>query len=97
VGLDIEGNKPAKDALVYHRKSREVGHITSAMWSPTCKRNLALAMLKRPYGQERQDDLWVQIFTNKELKWDHQMCRARIVERPFFKPARRSVTPALEF
>ena len=54
-------------------------------------------MLRRPYGQERQDDLWVQIYTNKELKWDHQMCRARIVERPFFKPARRSVTPALDF
>ncbi len=97
VGLDIEGNKPAKIALVYHRKSREVGHITSAMWSPTCKRNLALAMLRRPYGQERQDDLWVQIYTNKELKWDHQMCRARIVERPFFKPARRSATPALDY
>jgi aminomethyltransferase len=54
-------------------------------------------MLRRPYGQERQDDLWVQIYTNKELKWDHQMCRARIVERPFFKPTRRSATPALDY
>jgi len=97
VGLDIEGNKPATDALVYYRKSREVGHITSAMWSPTCKRNLALAIVKRPFGQEPQDDLWVHVYTNKELKWDHQMCRAKVVERPFFKPARRSATPALDY
>ena len=49
VGLDIEGNVSAEHSLIYHNKKREVGHITAAIWSPTTKRNIALAMLERPY------------------------------------------------
>ena len=51
VGLDIEGNKPAHNALLYAEKAgkREVGSVTSAIWSPTCKRNIALAMVDAPY------------------------------------------------
>ena len=97
VGFDIEGNKPAEGALVYHRKRKEVGHITSAAWSPTCKKNIALAQLTRPYGSELTDDLWVDIYVDKEKKWARQMCRAKIVERPFFKHPRRSAVPALDF
>lgn len=97
VGLDIEGNKPAAGALVYHRRKQEVGHVTSAMWSPTCKANLALATLRRPHGDTVKDDLWVEIYVLKELKWDKVMARARVVERPFFDPPRRKATPALDF
>ena len=97
VGLDIEGNKPADGALVYHKQKTEAGHITSAMWSPTCKRNLALASLKAPYGSEITDDFWVEIYVLKELQWDKQMVRARIVERPFFNPERRRATPPHDF
>jgi aminomethyltransferase len=97
VGLDIEGNKPAGGALVYHKQKTEAGHITSAMWSPTCKRNLALASLKAPYGSEITDDFWVEIYVLKELQWDKQMVRARIVERPFFNPERRRATPPHDF
>ncbi|MBS0613435.1 MAG: aminomethyltransferase family protein, partial [Proteobacteria bacterium] len=51
VGLDIEGNKPAHNALLYTDRDgrREIGSITSAMWSPTCKRNIALAMVEAPH------------------------------------------------
>ena len=97
VGLDVEGNKPAGGALVYHNRKTEVGHITSAMWSPTCKRNLALASLKTPYGTEITDDFWVEIYVMKELQWDKQMVRARIAERPFFDPERRRATPPHDF
>ena len=93
VGLDIEGNKPAAGALIYHARKTEAGHVTSAMWSPTCKRNLALATLNAPYGTEITDGFWVEIYVLKELKWDKQMVRARIVERPFFNHARRRATP----
>ena len=96
VGLDIEGNKPAEGALVYHNRSKEVGHITSAMWSPTCKRNIALASLRTPYGSETTDGLSVEIYVLKELKWDKMMAHCRIVERPFFNPPRRWATPALD-
>ena len=51
VGLDIEGTKPAHNALLYTERSgkKEAGSVTSATWSPTCKRNLALAMVDAPY------------------------------------------------
>ena len=97
VGLDIEGNKPAEGALVYLRKRKEVGHVTSAMWSPTCKRNLALALLRRPYGDILTKDLWVEIYVLKELKYDRQMARCHVVGRPFFNPPRRTATPPLPY
>ncbi len=96
VGLDIDGNKPAKDSLIYHAKHRRIGHVTSAMWSPTCKRNLAIATLEAG-RQSLWGDLWAEIYVKKELKWEKIMARCRVVERPFFKPARRSATPAPDF
>ena len=50
VGLEIEGNIPAEHAIVYHKKSQEVGLVSAAMWSPMAKRNIAIASLERPYG-----------------------------------------------
>lgn len=94
VGLDVEGNKPAHQALIYYKGgSEDVGAVTSAMWSPTCKRNIALAMLKTPYDTMTAG-LWADIYVQKELKWEKVKAPCRIVERPFFKPARRFATPA---
>ena len=90
VGLDIDGNKPAHNALLYAEKAgkREVGSVTSATWSPTCKRNIALAMVDAPYFS-MGGTVWADIYLNRELVWERRMCRARIVERPFFAPDRR--------
>ena len=97
VGLDIAGNVPAEHALVYHRGKREVGHITAAAWSPSAKRNIALATLARPYGDRVKDDLWVEIYALRELVYQKSMVRARVVDRPFFAPPRRRATPPGEF
>ncbi len=94
VGLDIEGNKPADQAWVYHRRWKKVGHITSAIWSPTCKRNIALAILD---AKTKIDNLWVDIYTSKELKWHRSMMRCKVVSRPFFNPARKNAVPAEDF
>jgi aminomethyltransferase len=96
VGLDIEGNKPATDALIYRGRDRRVGMVTSAMWSPTCKRNIALATLDAARAG-KPDGLWAEIYVNKELKWEKTAARCRIVERPFFDPPRRRETPALDY
>ncbi|TCT10605.1 aminomethyltransferase [Tepidamorphus gemmatus] len=93
VGLDIDGNVPADHALVYHRGRREVGHITAGAWSPTTKRNIAIASLERPYGDTVTDDLWVEIYAMRELAYQKLMVRARIVDRPFFVHPRRTATP----
>jgi aminomethyltransferase len=94
VGLDIEGNKPAHSALLYAERSgrRQIGSVTSATWSPTCKRNIALAMLEAPHF-EIGSTVWADIYLNRELVWERRMARARVVERPFFAPERRKATP----
>lgn len=94
VGLDVEGLKPAHNALLYADAAgrREVGSVTSATWSPTCKRNLALAIIDAPHYAQGST-VWADIYLNRELVWQRRMMRARVVERPFFAPARRRATP----
>ena len=52
VRLDIAGKEPAHESMIYVGTDKNVGHVTSAVWSPTAKRNIALAELKAPYGGE---------------------------------------------
>ena len=94
LGLDIEGTKPAHNALLYRdRKARTtVGSVTSATWSPTCKRNIAFAMIEAPHFAAA-DPLWAEIYLNRELTWERRMARARIAPRAFFDPERRRATP----
>ena len=98
VGIDVEGNKPAHHALLYAGKSdnREVGNVTSATWSPTCKRNIALAMLEAPHFKTGSV-IWADIYLNRELVWERRMARAVVVERPFFAPERRRATPPADY
>ena len=93
VGLEIEGNIPAEHAIVYHRGKKEVGLVSAAIWSPTAKRNIAIASLERPYGDTLTDDLWVEIYAMRELQYHKLMKRAMIVTRPFVKLARRTAFP----
>ena len=93
VGLEIEGNVPAEHAIVYHRKTREVGLVSAAIWSPLAKRNIAIASVKRDYGEIGRDDLWVEIYAMRELQYVKMMKRAKVVARPFIKLDRRTATP----
>jgi aminomethyltransferase len=97
VGLDIDGNKPAHNALLYTDRSgkRAIGSVTSAIWSPTCKRNIALALLEAPHF-ELGTSAWAEIYLNRELVWERRMARARVVEKPFYAPERRRLTPPAE-
>jgi aminomethyltransferase len=97
VGLEIDGNIPAEHAIVYHNKKREVGLVSAAIWSPTAKKNIAIASLMRPFGDTIKDDLWVEIYAMRELQYQKLMKRARIVPRPFIKLDRRSANPPADF
>ena len=94
VGIDVAGNKPAHNALLYAEEAgrREVGSVTSALWSPTCKRNIALAIVDAPHFA-RGTTLWADIYLNRELVWERRMAKCTIVEKPFFAPERRRATP----
>lgn len=91
VGLDIAGNVSAEGSLLYHDRKTEAGHITAATWSPTLKRNIALAQVERKHRLGR--NLWVEIYALRELQYAKLMLPVQVVERPFFNPARRRATP----
>lgn len=97
VGLEIEGNVPADGSIIYHRQKREAGIVTAGIWSPTAKRNIALASLDRPYGDPIIDDLWAEIYAPREGRYQKLMKRVRIVPRPFLKLDRRTQTPPSDF
>jgi len=94
--LDVAGNKPAEHAYIYAGTSRQIGFVTSAVWSPVCKSNIALATVKRPYG-DVSDDLHAEIYYQREMHWSHVMAPCKIVRGGFWNPERRNATPALEF
>jgi aminomethyltransferase len=98
VGLDVEDNKPARAALLYAdaRGRREIGAVSSAVWSPTCKRNIAFARVDARCSAIGTE-LWAEIYLNRELQWERRMTRARVVDRVFFAPQRRRATPPADF
>ncbi len=92
VRLDVEGNKPARDAYVYDDKRNVIGAVTSSMWSPMAKASIALASVRQPWGRPG-DELWAEIYYQKELKWNRFNARCRVVEGAFYQPPRRRATP----
>jgi aminomethyltransferase len=94
VGLELEGNKPAHGSLVYadRKNMQQVGEITAALWSPTLKRNIAIAKIDAPHFNSKES-LWVDLYLHRELQWERRNVRSWIVERPFYFPARRRATP----
>jgi aminomethyltransferase len=90
--LDIEGNKTADGACLYSDKgcSQEIGYVTSAMWSPVVKANIALAMIKTEHlGKE----IWAEIYYEKELRQYHKVAKCTVKDKPFWSPARARATP----
>ncbi len=94
--LDVEGNKPANESFIYNSKKDIVGHVTSAVWSPSAKKNIALASLDMPWGRAG-DELYAEIYYNRELQWNRTMARCQVVDGAFFDPARRRETPPLDY
>lgn len=95
VKLDIEGNKPAEDAILYNNEacSHEIGYITSGMWSPAVKANIAMAMVEtKALGGE----IWAEIYYRKELRFHRKMALCSVRDKPFWvHPRARQTPPAL--
>ncbi len=90
--LDIEGNKVADGAIIYDSEAcrKEIGYVTSAMWSPAAKTNIALAMVKSP---AHKGDIWAEIYYQKELRFYRKMARCKVLDKPFWTPPRARATP----
>ena len=79
-------------AHIYSNKActKEVGYVTSAMWSPVVKANIALAMIKT---SALKGDLWAEIYYERELRHCHKLARCTLQEKPFWAPKRAKATP----
>lgn len=96
VKLDIEGNKAAMDSFVYTKNGKYAGTVTSAMWSPSAKASIALASLEAPHGQPGEE-FDVEIYYQRELKWNRVMAPCHVVRDIFWNPPRRRQTPPADF
>jgi aminomethyltransferase len=96
IKLDIEGNKVAEGSYIYSNKgcTKEVGYVTSAMWSPSVKANIALAMIKT---EHLTGELWAEIYYEKELRQYDKVARCTIKDKPFWAPDRARATPPADF
>ncbi|NCF16653.1 MAG: aminomethyl transferase family protein [Haliea sp.] len=92
VKLDIEGNKPAENSVLYADSHcrREIGYVTSAMWSPVVKANIAYGLIEAKYAD---GEIWAEVYHQKELRWYRKVARCLKVSKPFWSPERAKQTP----
>jgi len=90
--LDIEGNKPAQHSILYadHKCANEIGYVTSAMWSPVVKANIAYGLVDAKYFD---GPIWAEIYHQNELRWLRKVARCTRVNKPFWSPERARATP----
>ena len=69
---------------------KEIGYVTSAMWSPAVKANIALAMIKTEY---LIGDLWAEIYYEKELRQYSRVAKCIRKTKAFWSPPRARATP----
>lgn len=92
VKLEIDGNKPANASYIFHNQKKLAGVVTSAVWSPTCKKNIAFASLEVSRDHPL-DDLWAEVYYQRELHWNRVWLRCQVHDAPFWNPPRRRATP----
>ncbi len=75
-------------AVPIFKDGTQVGKATSSTWSPTLKKMIALATVKRTHakpGTQLQFEITVEAKRHR--------VRARVVKTPFFNPKRKTATP----
>ena len=93
VKLDVEGNKTACNAYLFDRENgKTIGAVTSTVWGPSAKKNIAFGYVEMPHGKPG-DHVWAEIYYQKELKWNRVWAKCEVVDKPFWNPPRRSQTP----
>ena len=82
VGLEIKADPmPGPNTRFWEIKIKDntVGKVTSAVYSPRLKKNIALAMLEKRYSK---------IGTEVQVISESDVLPAEVVEKPFFDPAK---------
>ncbi|MCP3978933.1 MAG: aminomethyl transferase family protein [bacterium] len=69
---------------VYDNEGRQVGQATSGAWSPTLKKNLALASVRAPWAATG-NRLRIEV----TVEFERRQVAATVARPPFFDPARK--------
>jgi glycine cleavage system aminomethyltransferase T len=80
VGLEIDGpplDRPNSRHWPLSAENEPIGHVTSAVYSPRLKKNIALGMVKQPHGK---------LGTVLTVHGEGRDSAATVVEKPFFDP-----------
>jgi aminomethyltransferase len=77
-------------AVPVFKDGTQVGKATSSTWSPTLKKMIALATLKREYTK-----LATQLQFEITVEARRHRVRATVVKLPFFNPKRKTATPVV--
>ena len=93
VKLNVNGNKPAHGSYLYNQSGKKIGTVTSAMFSPSAKANIAFASLHAPW-KKAKDKIIAAIYYQKHLEWNRVMQESTIVTKHFYDPERKWITPA---
>ena len=90
--IDIEGSKPADGSSLYADKkcADQIGWVTSAMWSPVVKANIALAMIRSDHLNK---EIWAEISYMKEIKPLWKVAKCTVRQEPFWALKRAKKTP----
>jgi aminomethyltransferase len=75
-------------AVPVFKDGTQVGKATSSTWSPSLKKMIALATVKRPYTK-----VGTQLEFEITVEAKRHRVRARVVKTPFFNPKRKTATP----
>ena len=77
-----------RSSLPIYRDAVQVGYVTSGAWSPTLKRNLALATLKADAARPG-----TALEVEQTVEYQRHRVTCRVCATPFFDPARKRATP----
>jgi aminomethyltransferase len=69
---------------VYSDRGKHIGQATSGVWSPTLKKNLALATIKAPYSA-----IGTLVRMEVTVEYVRHTIPAVVSNRPFFDPPRK--------
>ncbi|MFT6327447.1 MAG: aminomethyltransferase [Crocinitomicaceae bacterium] len=90
--LDIEGEKPADNAILYSddKGKHPIGYVTSALNSPATKANIGYGLVENKY---LDGPIYAEIYYQKDLRWYQKFRLCHIKTKPFWAPERAKLTP----
>jgi aminomethyltransferase len=77
-------------AVPVYRAGKQVGKATSTTWSPTLKKMIALACVKREHSA-----VGTTLGIEMTVEAVRRTVSAKVVAMPFFNPARKTAVPVL--